>query len=186
MFPFTNPMNGNPFQNNSGNNPGNNNGNQSGANQNGFNGFNGFNPFNGFQNPFQQGFPINSEQFQKQINETISSFMPDFLRTGETATSTAPSPQQKTTPDKIDVFETHDFVVARIPVSENQPKPKLTLDTYRLHVKGLLGQEKETISVPLPAPIKPKYTKADYKSGILEVRMLKKGPEPMTEISIED
>jgi HSP20 family molecular chaperone IbpA len=177
MFPFTNPLNGNPFQNN----PGNNTGNQPGANQNGVN---GFNPFNGWQNPLQQGFPINSEQLQKQINDTISSYMPDFLKSNA-ATPTTPHQQQPPS-HEINVFETHDFVVARIPVSENQPIPKLTLDTYRLYVKGMPGQEKETVSVPLPAPIKPKYTKADYKSGILEVRMLKKGPEPMTEISIED
>jgi HSP20 family molecular chaperone IbpA len=177
MFPFTNPMNGSPFQNN----PGTNTGNQSGATQN------GFNPFNSWQNPFQQGFPFNSEQLQKQINDTISSYMPDFLK-ANAASNAAPTtnPQQQTHSHKIDVFETHDFVVARIAVSENQPKPKLTLDTYRLYVKGMHGQEKETISVPLPSPIKPKYTKADYKSGVLEVRMLKKGPEPMTEITIED
>jgi hypothetical protein len=180
MFPFTNPMNGNPFQNNSGNT----NGNQTGANQNGFNGFNGFNPLNGWQNPFPQGFPINSEQLQKQINDTISSYMPDFLKNGAASPPMGATPQSSS--GKIEVFETHDFVVARIPVSESQPKPKLSLDTYRLYVKGMPGQEKETVNVPLPAPIKPKYTKADYKSGILEVRMLKKGPEPMTEISIED
>lgn len=181
MFPFSNPLggNGNPFGNFG------NTGGQGQPSQN-----------NGFQNPFSngapngngmgfgQGFPFNTEQLQQQINETISSSMPDFLRGSFNGTSGTNSANTTKSTQKVDVFETHDFIVARIPVTESDAKPKLSLDTTRLYVKGLPGDTPEQV-VSLPAPIKPKYTKAEYKQGVLEVRMLKKGPEPMTDINID-
>ncbi|WEG13838.1 hypothetical protein PU629_05585 [Pullulanibacillus sp. KACC 23026] len=174
MFPFSNPLNGNA-------NPFNTNATNPGTNQTPPNGFQ--NPFSGGAPFFNTGFPFNSDQLQRQINETIANSMPDFLKTtGNQAQAQA----QTSSSVKIEVFETHDFIVARIPVSQSQPKPKLSLDTTRLYIKGLPGTDQADQVVSLPAPIKPKYTKAEYKSGVLEVRMLKKGPEPMTDISIEE
>lgn len=193
MFPFSNPLNGTPFQNGPGNQqgpqgqqgqqgpqgPG---GPQGGQQGNGFQ-----NPFTNWQMPFQSGgsgggFPFNSDQLQKQISDTIANSMPDFMRGPQSDGESKAKKENPTT--KVDVFETHDFVVARIPVTEGQSKPKLSLDTYKLYVRGIQGAEND-VTVPLPSPIKPKYTKAEYKSGVLEVRMLKKGPEPMTDITIE-
>ncbi len=175
MFPFSNPSNGNPFQNGFGNQNATNPNNQ--ANNSGSQ-----NPFSNWSSPFQQGFPFNSQQIQEHINNTIANSMPDFLRTNnEVPQSNRPSSSKS----NIEVFETHDFVVARIPVPNEQTKPKLSLDTYKLYVKGLPDEPNGEVVVPLPSAIKPKYTKAEFKSGVLEVRMLKKGPEPMTDITIE-
>lgn len=180
MFPFTNPTNGNPFQNAFGNQTG---PNQAQSAPNG-----GQNPFGDWGNLFQQGFPFSSDQLQQHINNTIANSVPDFLKNMNMQpanTNTNTSSPSEPAPANVEVFETHDFVVARIPVVDEETKPKLSLDTYRLYIKGLPGDPKNQVVVPLPAPIKPKYTKAEFKSGVLEVRMLKKGPEPMTDITIE-
>ena len=131
--------------------------------------------------PLMEG-QMNGEEIQKKILESIDQFLPPFLR-GQSA------PQnEKKSPDpavNYQVFETHDFVIARIPIKQEEYfPPKLLMDTYHLYVNHLPDQKDLTIK--LPSPIRPKNAKAEFKDGILEVRMLKRGPEPMTEISIND
>lgn len=135
------------------------------------------------QKPFMQGTQQpNSDQIQKQIMNTINQFMPDFLKNGNNMMQSSPSQ----TPQDIQLFETHDFVIARIPTQfDSSIRPRLSMDTFHLYVRGLPDRNEE-IKLRLPCPIKPKYAKAEYKDGILEVRMLKQGPEPTMEINIDE
>ncbi|GGE48883.1 spore germination protein GerT [Pullulanibacillus camelliae] len=137
---------------------------------------------------FMNGEPFNTEDVQKKVMESLDQFLPDFLKQGKASSATkADAPSQRTTPTaQSQVFETHDFVIARIPIRpDNYYPPKILMDTYHLYVRGLPEQESE-LKLQLPAPIRPKNAKAEYKDGVLEVRMLKRGPEPFTEINVSD
>ncbi|MGV3489057.1 MAG: hypothetical protein ACO1OC_10785 [Tuberibacillus sp.] len=132
------------------------------------------------QKPFLQGTPFKPEEIQKYVMDSINQFMPDFLKNNGNA-----MPRTGVKPD-VQVFETHDFVIARIPAHfEDHSRPRLSMDTYHLYVKGLPDTNEE-LKLQLPCPIKPKYAKAEYRSGVLEVRMLKQGPEPTRDINIDE
>jgi len=132
------------------------------------------------QKPFLQGMPLKPEDIQKYVMESVNQFMPDFLRGGH-----QPSPQSRSEQD-IQMFETHDFVIVRIPMRfDGSHRPRLSMDSFHLYVREL-SESNEELKLRLPCPIKPKYAKADYKDGVLEVRMLKQGPEPMREINIDE
>ncbi|MFC4618325.1 hypothetical protein ACFO4N_06220 [Camelliibacillus cellulosilyticus] len=133
------------------------------------------------QKPMSQGFPFNAENLQKYVAQSIDQFMPDFIKnaySGQRQTQANAKPNYQ-------VFEMHDFVIARVPTSMDGLTPRLYMDTRNLYISGL-EEYPEQLVIPLPVPIKPKFAKAEYKNGILEVRMLKRGPEPMTEINIDE
>ncbi|WP_027725379.1 hypothetical protein [Tuberibacillus calidus] len=132
------------------------------------------------QKPFLQGMPFKPEDIQKYVMDTVSQFMPDFLKNDNIAF-------KRTQPEsEVQVFETHDFVIARIPTRfDSNLRPRLSMDSYHLYVKGLPDRNEE-LKLQLPCPVKPKYAKAEYKNGILEVRMLKQGPEATREINIDE
>ncbi|MBM7646523.1 hypothetical protein JOD45_002753 [Scopulibacillus daqui] len=145
--------------------------------------------------PFMQGFPFNGADIQKMVNDSIQQAFPDFLKNQRNEPdsqnqrfnrSAGTSGQQSASHD-YQVFETHDFVIARIPIDriDGRIQPRIYMDTYHLYVKGL-PDDPDDLKIPLPSPVRPKFAKAEYKSNILEIRMLKKGPEPLTEISVDE
>jgi len=137
---------------------------------------------------FMNDESFNTEGVQKKVMESLNQFLPSFLKQGKsssTSESNTPSSVSRTA-EKSQIFETHDFVIARIPIQPNSYyPPKILMDTYHLYVRGLPNQEPE-LKLPLPAPIRPKNAKAEYKDSVLEIRMLKRGPEPFTEINVSD
>lgn len=71
-------------------------------------------------------------------------------------------------------FETHDYVYVRIPIKDEEWIKKLRLyhTTNQLIVEHIPQQEdKHTIT--LPAIVKKKGASANYKDGILEVKIPK-------------
>ena len=154
------------------------------------------NNWSGFPN-----FPFDSEAFSKQINASIQNMMPDFMggvegqndqsggsnpSPGPTAQSaSASSPGPRMAPRDIQVFETHDFVIARVPLTEGEENvPGILLDSRHLYLRNYPSAG-QTAKLTLPAAIKTKIGKAALKNNVLEVRMVKRGPEPLTEISID-
>ena len=134
------------------------------------------------QKPFMQGSTLKPDEIQKQVIDSINQFMPNFLK-GDGLRQNSFQSQPF---NDVQIFETHDFVIARIPaVFDNSLRPHLSMNSYHLYVKGLPDRNEE-LSIKLPSPIKPKYAKAEYKNGILEVRMLKQSPEPTMEINIDE
>lgn len=132
-----------------------------------------------WRQPFLENFPFGGDAIHKQVMETLQYFLPGFL-TGQTAQRQArsrPEPQ---------VFETHDFVIVRIPLAQDDDgKPRLSVDAYHLYVSRLSGQ-KDALTIQLPSPVKPKSAKAEFRNGILEVRLVKHGYDPTAEINIDE
>ncbi|MFC7393539.1 hypothetical protein [Scopulibacillus cellulosilyticus] len=150
--------------------------------------------------PFMQGFPFNGTDIQKMVNDSIQQAFPDFLKDPENQQNQQNQQNQSNqqmnrssqaagnqSSSNYQVFETHDFVIARIPVDQTDERahPRIYMDTYHLYVKGL-PNDPNGLKIPLPSPVRPKFAKAEYKSNILEIRMLKKGPEPLTEINMDE
>ena len=126
-----------------------------------------------------RGMPLNGFNIQKQVMDTVYKNLPEFIRQGQTS----PLPANRA---DYQVFETHDFVIARISIPNNgNIQPKISMNTHTLYIKGL-PDPKEDLTIPLPASIKPRHAKAEYRNGILEVRMVKLGPEPTAEITIDE
>jgi hypothetical protein len=133
------------------------------------------------QKPFMTGTALKPEEIQKQVMDSIHQFMPDFLKANDGPVTSTQTPR-----GDVQIFETHDFVIARIPtVFDSSIRPHLSMDSYHLYLRGLPDRNEE-LTLQLPSPIKPKYAKAEYKKGILEVRMLKQGPEPTMDINIDE
>ncbi|WP_085523039.1 hypothetical protein [Tuberibacillus sp. Marseille-P3662] len=125
---------------------------------------------------FEGGFPFDGESIHKQVADSINDFMPDFLQ--------EQMPDRSQSRSNHQVFETHDYVILRMPWKSEQ-KPKLYMDSHHLYVPRHDNTDiQETIT--LPAPIKANIARAEIKDHILEVRMMKDGPEPMTEINVDD
>src|SRR5690242_8205841 len=61
------------------------------------------------QKPFMQGTPLKSEDIQTHVMDSINHFLPDFLKGDQVSNGFTPSQQN------YQVYETHDFVIARIP-----------------------------------------------------------------------
>ncbi|WP_132746633.1 Hsp20/alpha crystallin family protein [Scopulibacillus darangshiensis] len=140
-----------------------------------------------FKQPFAGGLPFSGENIQKMVNDSIANSMPDFLKNNNRGApfNTGPGPKQQA--PSHNVFETHDMVIARIPVNNTaeQVRPRILVDSHKLYVKGLTDED-EGLDIPLPAPVRPKQTKAEFRNGVLEVMMQKRGPEPLTEINMND
>lgn len=133
--------------------------------------------------PLMKGFPYNGNDIQNQVMQNFDQLFPNFMR-GAGASEGQPTGNQSGGSEP-QVFETHDFVIARIPTQlDTNMQPRILMDTYHLFIKGL-PERSEQLTLKLPSPIKPKSAKAEYKDGVLEIRLLKRGPEPMTEINVD-
>jgi HSP20 family molecular chaperone IbpA len=87
---------------------------------------------------------------------------------------------------EANVFETHDDVIIRFPLSSEEKL--LELKTYHdfttCYIENIPHTgNKQTIS--LPSVVKSSGTKAKYKNGIVEIRIPKETNIPMTKIPIE-
>lgn len=54
----------------------------------------------------------------------------------------------------------------------------------RLRIEGLPGRRPQ--SLPLPAPVQPRSTRAMIKGGVLRVRLKKKSPSKYIDVFIEE
>lgn len=143
-----------------------------------------------FKQPFGTGMP-NGEDIQKMVYDSINQSMPNFAgndQQQQQPQNRSSHSKKNSKPANQQVFETHDLVIARIPIdstSNQRIQPRIFIDSHNLYIKDL-PNESDDISIPLPVPVRPKVAKADYKKGILEVRMQKSGPEPLTEINMNE
>ncbi|MEH7385850.1 hypothetical protein V7147_10620 [Bacillus sp. JJ1521] len=86
---------------------------------------------------------------------------------------------------KYNVFEMHDYLIARIDFSNTDPskKKKILLNSYEL----LLTEEERVsplLKIPLPKPVSSKKVRFSMQNDILEIQMLKKGPEDYSEYEV--
>ena len=148
-------------------------------------------------------FPWNLFPFDKDIKNKMENMKPEEINQyiqgimGKVMPSQFGStmfPQDLTNnsqqPDSLNkkpaaVFETHDSVFVRIPISNEAciEKLKICHTANQLTVENLPeNQEKKTFL--LPAIVKRKGATAKYKDGILEVRLFKSYEVQYSEIAI--
>ncbi|RLG84241.1 MAG: Hsp20/alpha crystallin family protein [Thermoprotei archaeon] len=76
----------------------------------------------------------------------------------------------------VDVFEEGDevVVIAELPgVDKDKIRCKVSEDRKKLYIRASNEYHKYYKEVELPAPVDPKSAKANYKNGVLEVRLKK-------------
>ncbi len=88
----------------------------------------------------------------------------------------------------IDVFEEGDeiTVIAEIPgVDKDKIKVEVSDDRRRLIIRASNANRKYYKEVELPAPVDPSSAKANYKNGVLEVKLKKAKESKKYEIKVE-
>lgn len=116
-----------------------------------------------------------TEDLHEFINNQIRSSLHNYH---------AKAPQNKPEVNNEEIFETLDFIIIKIPISDTKNElPKIFINSYEC----LFGNDQSSLHrIVLPKPIQPQNTEADYRNGTLEIRMLKKDEEPHIEVTINN
>lgn len=139
-----------------------------------------YNPFNMDWDQFQQSFkdqiPFNNQQLpwiQDYIQNILSQTMPGPLK-GQAHSSRYRS----------EVFETHDYMIAKIKLPEgvNPDKLKVLLGNHILRLEGDSREESHTLTLPSPGRFH--GSRAICKNGVLEVRIPKEDNDNFRQIHI--
>jgi hypothetical protein len=151
-------------------------------------------------NENQDSILFDWEAFQKQfagngfINDSVKemmtkgnlSWVDDYVQGIVSRTLPKMSPQTEKTIDqlKANVFETHNFVIARIKVSKQADPRKLRfyVANNQLRVDGLAHDNNQFIQ--LPANVRFRESRAVFKNGIFEIRMPKEAQKRFKEINV--
>jgi HSP20 family molecular chaperone IbpA len=74
----------------------------------------------------------------------------------------------------VELFQTHNYVIVRftIPKGINPRWLHVFAAVQRLRLEGLPGDAKQYVT--LPAPVSPESSRALYKEGVLQVKLLKR------------
>jgi hypothetical protein len=153
----------------------------------------------------QNSFPNLPQSFWKDpnlswLNEYMQQIMAQVLRQEEeeeqdTERKKAEEPQAVSQPEaggagsanrsNYQVFETHQTVIARIPVTSRleAAKIKVFAGTSQIRIEGLANGRKQIFQ--LPSPIDFNQAKAVYKDQVLEVRAPKEPNEPYKQINVQ-
>jgi len=140
---------------------------------------------------------MNPQDMEKGLQDMIAQFMPngwqgmfDHNDMLSRASSLFPqNNQQSNNPSptnlQANVFETFDDVYVRIPINEEMiQNTKIYHTSNQLIIENSSDGNRETIT--LPALVKKKGTTAQYKDGILEVKMPKSVDMQYTEVDVSE
>ncbi|KMY53395.1 hypothetical protein AC623_04845 [Bacillus sp. FJAT-27231] len=155
--------------------------------------------------PFQSSFPsandwqkwlkhLHERDVEKYVQNVLSSSLPPSWQMNENEGDRAKNePRQQTISPTVEepvslqssVFETHEAVYVRIPISD----PSLFKNLKVFHtsnqaiLEGLPGTASEKVII-LPAIVKKKGATAHYKDGVLQIMIPKEVDFQYTEIDI--
>ncbi|KHD84239.1 hypothetical protein [Heyndrickxia ginsengihumi] len=151
-------------------------------------------PWNMF--PFKQDMSqllqnMDVPNLSKYMNQAFSQAMPDnwqemFNQNGasdQDNASSASSVNEKKV--KINIFETLDFIFIQLTVEQKEwlERVKIFHTSHQAILENIPeAGDKQTIA--LPALVKRKGTTAQYRNGILEIRLIKNKETQLTEINI--
>jgi hypothetical protein len=148
-----------------------------------------FNPFDFNWESFEKNFGIKMPPIGRGQNSAnpnwVENYVQDIL--SQVMPSQMMQPQQRRQSGLNEqVFETHDFVVARVPIPESADPYNVRvflINNHTLRIEGLEGVPNH--SIQLPVSVRPNGTKASYKNRVLEIRMPKEsGEEIRKEINV--
>lgn len=127
------------------------------------------------------------DAIEKYVREAIEAYMPKGTENAFHGTGEAPA-EQSLAPSasghvQASVFLTHDYVYARLPLSEDmQDKIRLYHTSNQLFIENLPVQG-EKLTFDLPAVVKKKGATASIRDGILEIRLLRAIDVQLSEIN---
>lgn len=141
-----------------------------------------FNPWEFFQEAMRQGGGNSQTDWGNQDLSWIADYVNDMMQQSFPGQYYGGS--FSSTRLKQEVFETHDFIIARIEVPEDiDPEHlKVYFLTNELKVEGV---DSETQRIQLPRNGLYKGSKAIYKEGILEIKIPKRARERFQEIPVQ-
>jgi HSP20 family molecular chaperone IbpA len=146
-----------------------------------------FNPFQmdweGFQNHFKEINPIGSPYEAVLANKDFS-WLEDYVQ-GILSQSLPPVPKEAQTGSSLqsEVFETHDYMIAKIKIPDpiNPKKIKIFFATNQIWLEGLSDKSK---IIQLPTHGRFHGSKAAFKDDILEIRIPKETNIGFKEINV--
>jgi HSP20 family molecular chaperone IbpA len=155
-------------------------------------------------------FPWNMFPFNKEMKETMTNMKPEEINNyvqdiigkimpGNMQGMMNPqemfngfqtsSPQQRSASEVLNssAFETHDYVFVRIPLKNDEWIKKLRLyHTSNQLIIEHIPEHEDTNTITLPAIVKRKGAIANYKEGILEVKIPKNVDMQYSQIDVTE
>lgn len=135
-------------------------------------------PDNIWKNAIRNG-PGRMPWVEQYVQEILSHVMPPKF-----SEKINPFPQQNSPHTKVQVFDTHHFLIARMPIPEQAELAglRILVGYNRLLIKGLPDEEEK--SVVLPSCVRADKCRAILKNRVLEVRMAKVEEDHLLELPI--
>lgn len=129
--------------------------------------------------------PFDLSSIDTYIQETIQQALGHPLRNEKRSMPIEHSPSKHSKQLDYELVELHHYYVVKIPIPEgiDVEALRLSLGNCRLYVYGLPGGEVQTIS--LPEQPHEKQVHAQYKKGLLEVRLARNTREDTRDIYIQ-
>ncbi|HYK71507.1 MAG TPA: Hsp20/alpha crystallin family protein [Pseudoneobacillus sp.] len=152
-----------------------------------------FFPFNKkFNNPMGQIDQNDIEKFVKDMmNQMMPSHMQDIVNSQDWMKQKKkpeePPSNQGENPLNYSVFETHHHVYIRIQIKDDAwlSQMKLYHTSNQLIIEHIPNDE-DKLTIVLPSIVRKKGTTANYKDGILEIKLLKNIDMQFSEIEVTE
>ena len=154
-----------------------------------------------FQNKADNSKKMNPEEVQSFISQLFSQVMPENMQQmmnqnqsqgqqqgqagGFPNLYTSPAQKPAELPLQANVFETHSHIYVRIPIRDQEWLKRIKVYHTSNHsiIEGI-PEAGERHTIPLPAPVRKKGAAAQYKDGILEMRLQKSSDYQYSEIDV--
>ncbi|WP_053366837.1 Hsp20/alpha crystallin family protein [Bacillus sp. FJAT-27245] len=144
-------------------------------------------PFNKEMSTMMKG--MKPDAIEQYVREAIEAYLPKgtenaFHFSGGEPAGQSPAPTSAPSGKvQASIFITHDFVYARMPISEDmQENLRLYHTSNQLFIENLPGQG-EKLAFDLPAVVKKKGATASVRDGILEIRLIRAIDVQLSEIN---
>nr|WP_308435595.1 Hsp20/alpha crystallin family protein [Neobacillus kokaensis] len=133
-------------------------------------------------------------EIDKYVQDIIGKALPDNMRgmmnPQEMFNAFQPSASQNSAPTgslNSSAFETHDYVYVRVPIKDEEWLKKLRLyHTSNQLILEHIPEHDDKHTITLPAIVKKKGAAANYKDGILEVKIPKNVDMQFSQIDVTE
>ena len=137
-------------------------------------------------NWFDKKDPFDEKMLQNLIEQWTKQMFPAYFQP-QTNKKNAEQRSNKKMNLKEEIFETHDYIFIRIPISDRQnlKNIKIQFSHTRCTIQGLLENQRP-YEIILPKPVQKKGAKAVYRDQVLEIQLVKSLDWHFGEIDIDE
>lgn len=125
---------------------------------------------------------LDEDSFQEMLEKWMKQAFPSFLdaNTNKQSETTSHKSLNET------VFETHDYIYIRIPISEDEiiDKIKIYYSLNKCMITGVFDNE-QPYTIILPSTVKKKGATAIYRDHVLEIKIPKYSDWQFSEIDVD-